>query len=320
MIVRERPSGFHLFFIMKGSILKAIRGTLLANVLLAVLVTWSHGSLFDHKLNVTALPFSLMGLPLAIFLGFRNNACYDRYWEARKMWGDVLQRCRSVSRQLLTMIEPVAGAMGGAGAGAGAGAADDRQWMVRRLVAFAHALRQQLRGVTNQQEDVDRWLSEDDRAALRKASNQPTALMLQMGSDLQRCRREGRIDSVLSTAIDAQLSGLTAAAAACERIKNSPIPFAYTLLLHRTAHLYCFLLPFGLVDALRWLTPLVVGIVAYTFFGLDAVGDEIEEPFGQGLNDLPLDAICRAIEIDLLQALGEPEVPPPMKPVGYLLT
>jgi putative membrane protein len=109
-------------------------------------------------------------------------------------------------------------------------------------------------------------------------------------------------------------------ATACERIKNTPIPFSYTLLLHRTAYLYCFLLPFGLVDTIGYLTPFVVAIVAYTFFGLDALGDEIEEPFGLAHNDLPLDAICRTIEIDLRESLGDADIPPPLQPVHYWLT
>jgi putative membrane protein len=114
---------------------------------------------------------------------------------------------------------------------------------------------------------------------------------------------------------------MTGVAAACERIRGTPIPFSYTLLLHRTAYLYCFLLPFGLVDAIGDLTPLVtLAIVAYTFFGLDALGDEIEEPFGTSDHDLPLDAICRTIEIDLRTALGDTDLPPPLLPVDYRLS
>jgi putative membrane protein len=109
-------------------------------------------------------------------------------------------------------------------------------------------------------------------------------------------------------------------AAACERIRGTPIPFSYTLLLHRTALLYCVLLPFGLVDAIGDLTPLVTLLVAYTFFGLDALGDEIEEPFGTSDHDLPLEALCRTIEIDLRTALGDADLPPPLLPVDYRLS
>ena len=314
MIVRDRPSGIRLFFAMRGSILGQIKWTLAANIALAVVVTLSHGRLFDYKLVVSALPFSLIGLPLAIFLGFRNNACYDRYWEARKLWGDILLRGRSLARQVLTLIDAPANADG-----EGIPADDERRRMIRRLVAFSHALKHQLRGSTDTTDEVGRWLEPGEAAQVATLSNKPSALMLRMGRDLQVCREQGRIDSVLTTSVDATLSGLTAAAAACERIKSSPLPFPYTLLLHRTAHLYCFLLPFGLVDSMGALTPVVVAIVAYTFFGLDAVGDEIEEPFGLRPNDLPLDAICRTLEIDMLQSLGDPDVPPPLQPVDCCL-
>ena len=113
---------------------------------------------------------------------------------------------------------------------------------------------------------------------------------------------------------------MTSAAASCERIRNTPIPFSYTLLLHRTAYIYCFLLPFGLVDSIGFMTPFVVAIVAYTFFGLDALGDEIEEPFGMESNDLPLDALCRAIEIDMRESLHDPKLPAQLEPTQYRLT
>jgi putative membrane protein len=144
--------------------------------------------------------------------------------------------------------------------------------------------------------------------------------MLNMGMNLRLCLKEGRIEPCLAASIDTTLSAMTAAAASCERIKNTPIPFSYTLLLHRTAYIYCFLLPFGLVDSIGFMTPFVVAIVAYTFFGLDALGDEIEEPFGAEPNDLPLDAICRAIEIDLRTALRDKQVPAPLAAVDYCLT
>jgi len=155
---------------------------------------------------------------------------------------------------------------------------------------------------------------------LQKASSKPDALMLQMGKELGQCQQHGWIDSCLTVSIDNTLSALTAAAASCERIKGTPVPFSYTLLLHRTAYLYCFLLPFGLVDTIGFMTPFVVAIVAYTFFGLDALGDEIEEPFGLEANDLPLDTLCRAIEVNLLESLGQTSVRPKLEMVNYCLT
>lgn len=104
----------------------------------------------------------------------------------------------------------------------------------------------------------------------------------------------------------------------CERIKGTPIPYPYILLLHRTVHVYCFLLPFCLVDSIGWFTPLAVCILAYTFFGLDALGDQISDPFNTQPNDLPLDAMCRNLEIAVLELLDEP-APQALEPVNGVL-
>lgn len=314
MILRERPSPAELFFVLRGSILARIRGVLLANILLAVVVTLAHHYLASHNaVLVSTIPFTLMGLPLAIFLGFRNTACYDRFWEARKLWGELLLRSRNLARQVLHLGDdplPPADARD---------LGDVRVRMVLRAVAFSTSLKNLLRDRPDDETGLDGLLQPAERERLAGASNRPAALMMNMGADLAQCRREGRFDSLCTVQIDHTLCALTAAAASCERIRNTPLPFSYSLLLHRTAYLYCFLLPFGLVDSIGLMTPLVVAIVAYTFFGLDALGDEIEEPFGTSANDLALDAICRGIEIDLRQALGDPAPPPPLQPVGYLL-
>jgi putative membrane protein len=306
MIVRERPNGLRLFLTMRGSILSSIWKSLLVTTLLAVVISWTHGELGDYKVHLTITPFTLMGLPLAIFLGFRNNSAYDRFWEGRKLWGELVLRGRNFARECLSLIDPIAGNEA------------VRERMIRRAIAFAHALRHQLRQ-TDPAADVAPHLMPGEWAALRGRRNLTHALMLEMGKDLALCRNTGMLDSVRAATIDANISAMVATGASCERIKNTPIPFSYTLLLHRTSYLYCFLLPFGLVDSLGYLTPLVVAIVAYTFFGLDALGDEIEEPFGVSPNDLPLDAICRAIEIDLRDALGDPDLPPPLVPVNNWL-
>lgn len=314
MILRQRPSALRLFFVLRGSILTRIRGVLLANVLLAVVVTLGHRALPRETtmLMLSPIPFSLMGLPLAVFLGFRNSSCYDRYWEARKLWGELVQRSRNLARQALHLVdwpEPPADARD---------LGDVRVRLLLRTAAFCHALKALLRGRPDDS-GLQGLVEPAELAALAMQHNRPAALMLSQGADLARCRRDGLMDSVRAVEIDATLSAMTAAAAGCERIRNTPLPFSYSLLLHRTAYLYCFLLPFGLVDAIGLMTPLVVAIVAYTFFGLDALGDEIEEPFGTEANDLPLDALCRGIEIELRQALGDPAPPPPLQPVDYLL-
>src|ERR1700712_2860283 len=99
MIVLQRPHGARLFFVMRGSVLKTIAPALLACTAFALAVTLTRGVLFDWKVTLTAVPFSIIGLALSIFLGFRNSAAYDRYWEARKLWGDLIHRSRTLARQ-----------------------------------------------------------------------------------------------------------------------------------------------------------------------------------------------------------------------------
>ncbi|MES2071861.1 MAG: bestrophin family protein [Pseudomonadota bacterium] len=313
MIIRDRPSGLRLFLSLRGSVLPRILPALILNTVIATLVTITHGDLFNLKITLTTIPFSMIGLPLAIFLGFRNNAAYDRYWEARKLWGELVLRSRNLARQCQSLIKDAVPA------DAALGLADVRVRMVYRAIAFSYALKDLLRNAAPSPE-IKSFLLAPEWERASGSSNVPHLLMLGMGQDLRISLDEGRIDPCLAATIDTTLSAMGGAAAACERIKSTPIPFSYTLLLHRTAYLYCFLLPFGLVDTIGFMTPFVVAIVAYTFFGLDALGDEIEEPFGSEANDLALDAICRSLEINLRESLADQHVPAPLAPVNYCLT
>ena len=114
-----------------------------------------------------------------------------------------------------------------------------------------------------------------------------------MGNDLAETRRSGALDPIGHRILEERLANLTLIEAGCERIFGTPLPFAYTLLLHRTAYLVCLLLPFGLVEIAGWATPLFTALIAYTFFGLDRISEELEDPFGTEANDLALDSLCR---------------------------
>lgn len=302
MIVRDNPSAWQLLFILRGSILPRIGRPLLLTVGIAVAATVLHGRLFDTKITLTPIPFSLIGLALAIFLGFRNNASYDRWWEARKLWGDLVIRSRSLARQWL--CHP---------------AADDAEArrQLYRLIAFAHALRHALRGTGT--DGSAAFLDADDRTDPGRVINAPDTILRRFGATVAAAVAGNRLSPMLAAAMEENLNGLAAVQAGCERIRSTPLPFAYTLLLHRTAYLYCLMLPFGLVDTIGFATPVVVGLISYTFFGLDALGDELEEPFGTQVNALPLDALCRRVEIDLRAALGERDLPSMPQPVDYCL-
>jgi putative membrane protein len=106
----------------------------------------------------------------------------------------------------------------------------------------------------------------------------------------------------------------------CERIASTPIPFAYSVIIHRTIYLYSFLLPFGLIDTVRLMTPVMVAFISYTFFALEALAEEIQEPFGLEPNDLPLDAMSVMIEVTLREMIGETDLPEIPVAVDHVLT
>jgi putative membrane protein len=137
-------------------------------------------------------------------------------------------------------------------------------------------------------------------------------MVRRMGERAAALYKAGALDIMAYRILDERLSEIAAAQAGCERIMGTPLPFAYTLLLQRTAYIFCLLLPFGLASTAGWATPLFTALIAYTFFGLDALSEELEDPFGTEANDLALDGLCRVCEISVFEALGE--APPKMIP------
>jgi putative membrane protein len=163
------------------------------------------------------------------------------------------------------------------------------------------------------------WLAPEEWDRIARSAGRPDAILRAQSDDLAAALGRGEISDILYRLFSDRLAAMSDLQAACERLRSTPTPFAYTLLLHRTAWLFCLLLPFGLVSSLGFATPVVTVILAYAFFGLDALGQELEEPFGVTPNAVPLDALVRSIEIATLDALGETELPPPLLPRGYVL-
>ena len=307
MIIRPRPSLLQLFFIVRGSVIVRILPQMIVIFLLSVAIVWGHEARPGVFLSLNGAPFALLGIALSIFLGFRNNACYDRWWEARRNWGQLVYVARGFARQML-VLEAAHGEEGRV----------KRRELLNMTIAFGHALVGHLRpgGV---EEKVVRHLEAGIIDLYRATRNPPDLLLRLLSADLARLRAEGRITDIQYQMLDASVGQMGAVQAACERIRNTPLPFGYTLLLHRTAYLFCFLLPFGLADSMGLWTPLIAVIVSYTFFGLDALGDELVAPFGTTQNSLPVMAICRTIEINILEDLGETELPAVPKPKDFVL-
>jgi len=280
------PSVRSLLFAMQGSIIPVIWPRVLYTMLLSAAVVWIDYHVVSMKVGLNAAPLTLMGLTLAIFLGFRNTVAYQRWWEARTLWGELIIAMRNLARQAVTFLPGESAA--------------SRESMASRLIAFTHALRHHLRG-TDAADEITTWIRDErERAGILATPNRPAAILSRTGAALGEAMRARHDDPILLAAMDRELGTLSHVLGGCERIHGTPIPYAYILLLHRTVHIYCFLLPFCLVGLMGWFTPLVVGVLAYTFFGLDALGDQIEDPFDLMPNDLPLDAYCATVERDLM--------------------
>lgn len=298
MIIRPRPSLLMLFFVLKGSIILRTWPQLAAVGVLSAIVVIAHRYAPELVPGVNPAPFTLIGIALSIFLSFRNSACYDRWWEARKLWGQIIQTARDIARQTVVLDD-----------GSGAPSVERRE-ILSAVIAFSHAAVRQLRRETTSQ------LAGEPVTPAGPADG----ILHGAAALIGRMLRQTRLAPVEALALNESLGRLTQALVGCERLANTPLPFAYTLLLHRTAYLFCFILPFGFADTLCWATPLAVMLVAYTFFGLDALGEELEEPFGLMPNDLPISAYATTIEIHLRSALGDKDLPPMPVPIDYVLT
>lgn len=140
-----------------------------------------------------------------------------------------------------------------------------------------------------------------------------------MGEAIHTAWQTGHIHDLHVPVLEESLTEMTSVQGACERIKNTPIPYTYNVLIHRIVAVYCLALPFGLLEFAGNLTPIVVALISYAFLGLDAIGDDVEQPFETDDNDLPLHSLSRTIKINLLQLIGETDLPEPVKPIDGVL-
>lgn len=293
MSAPRRPGILEIFFTMRGSIVPLILPKILLVAGLSALVVWGHKARPLLVPTFDGAPFALIGIALSIFLGFRNNACYDRWWEARRVWGTLIVATRNFGRQTLVI---------------GGRDPAQRHRLLMLTIAFAQALVPHLRPRTGHEKVWPR-LTPADRVVVEASANAPDAILRLIGADLANIRAAGEISDMLYATLDSSVSEMAVVQSACERIRGTQIPFGYTLLLHRTSYIFCFLLPFGFADVLGWRVPVITAFVAYTIFGLDALGDELEEPFNSRLNALPIEKLAETIETNLSEAMSEPDRP-----------
>ena len=302
MIILDKSNNFKLLFAWYGTILPKVMPALILVVLISALLVYLSA---QHFLNLPAVPaigFTIFGVILSIFLSFRNTACYDRWWEGRKLWGALIANTRHITRDSHIL------------------STEQRKIMLYDMMLFSYLLKNRLRKQPLDENYVlYSHFNLQSLSRLDQQINAPQAVLEQMQKDLVGIYKNGEMSDIIYSTLTRHTVALGDVQAGCDRIISTPLPFSYSVLLHRTVYFFCFILPFSLEASLGIWTPILVALIAYLFLGLDALSAELEEPFGMQDNDLALDAIVRLIERETLSSLGE-DLPPSIEAVKGNLT
>ncbi|MEM6716566.1 MAG: bestrophin family ion channel [Cyanobacteria bacterium P01_C01_bin.147] len=273
---------FRTLFHWHGSVLPAVipRSLFCAGFGLFIAFLHQAGAPVYFQNLVNIVPSIVLGLLLV----FRTNTAYERFWEGRKLWGELVNTSRNLARQIWVAVRedtPIDH--------------ETKVHQLRLLVAFAIATKQHLRheplGMS-----LTAVATSQELVKLEKMHHPPLEIAFWTSDYLQSCFNQGRLNAYQLAAMLAQVDILVNVLGGCERIEKTPIPLAYAIHLKQLLLLYCLALPFQIVSALGWWTAIAVGLISFAVFGIEAIGIEIENPFGHDANDLPLDTICETMQ------------------------
>jgi len=251
-----------------------------------------------YNFSAISIPLAIpgvLGTIISLLLAFRSNQAYDRWWEARTIWGSIVNDSRSFARQVLTFVDNTY--------------ADEEkriisERMIKRQMAWCYSLSQQLRGEDARQ-SLKQFISEEERKALKIMDNVPLGLLEQHGNDLRLLARMGWINEYQQVALDETLNRFSNEMGACERIKSTVFPVTYSVYTHFVVLLFVSVLPFGLIEHFGMLQiPLVVAMSA-SFFLIEKMAIHLQDPFECKPTDTPTTTISRKIETDLRQLLKD---------------
>jgi ion channel-forming bestrophin family protein len=258
------------------------------------------------RFKLPALPLGVVGGALGIFVSFRTNNAYARWWEGRQLWGKLINSSRHFASQVVNYLRPVDGVDIGA----------VQREIVLRHAAYVHALRAHLRkqDILNDQH-VARLVSEEDRKALSREKNIPYAIVHQQFAQLEDLSTRGAIDPYRLQGFDRLINDFTDVQGGCERIKNTPMPKSYGFIGERLIWAYACLFPFAIWEDMRWLTIPSNVLVCIAFMLIGEVGRVLEDPFNMFFNTVPITALSVTIETNVRQRLGDTDLPEEVKPV-----
>lgn len=255
-----------------------------------------------YGLASISIPLSLLailGTVISLLLGFRSNQAYDRWWEARQVWGSIVNESRTLTRQMLCFAEKEFN--------------EDvierfRNGFVKRQIGWTYSLGQALRG-KNALHGMEKYFDKSELETLAKYSNVPAAIMNLHARDLTIALNEGWINRFQQVELDRTLTRLCDAQGRCERIKNTVFPVTYSMYIHFSLLLFIVLLPFGLIDFIGILVIPAVAALAACFLLIEKMAIHLQDPFDNKPTDTPVTAISRGIEKDLMQMIADYSVP-----------
>ncbi|EMR03928.1 bestrophin family protein [Cesiribacter andamanensis] len=299
MLVNKRIPFRYLFNKIKLDLLRV----LLFSVVFHLLKNFA-GEYLPH------IPFQLptvLGTAISLILAFNINQSYDRWWEARKVWGAIVNDSRTLILQLQQFTEPVQEQ------------AARLQQMANRQIVWCYSLGQSLRGQPPLTAEQEALLSPDDLAFAGGQSNTPYALLMLHARDLKALYRDKALNSFQQIQLDGTLTRLCDAMGKAERINNTVFPVTYRIFIHFFIYLFLVILSLALVETVGILEILILPLIASTFFLIEKTARHMQDPFRNKPTDTSVTAIARTIEINIRQVLQEPHVPRPLAPEKFYL-
>ncbi|HCQ20431.1 bestrophin family ion channel [Aphanizomenon flos-aquae NRERC-008] len=281
-MAEKKSQWFEIALQTKGSVISAIYKRVLLSGIFGVLVS----ILYHFKIPVSQpiLSTVIPSIVLGLLLVFRTNTAYDRFWEGRKSWGAIVNTTRNLARQIWISVDEKE-----------LKDKDHKIAALNLLVAFGVATKLHLRGEPVNS-DLEALIPANKFTKLKMMNNPPLDISIWIGDYLQEQYQRHCINNYQCANMQELLNILVDNLGTCERILKTPMPLAYAIHLKQLLLLYCFLLPFQIVDDLHWWTGLISALVSFTLLGIEAIGLEIENPFGYDANDLPLDTICKVMK------------------------
>ncbi|MEL6254404.1 MAG: bestrophin family ion channel [Bacteroidota bacterium] len=270
-----------------------------------------------ESLQINFTPVGVLGSALAIFIAFRNNSAYSRWWEARQIWTGIVNSSRVLARLIITFTDSHAHQENYLVERSEA----FKKEMVYKCIAWAHTVRLSLRR-ENSWEELQSFFREDEFDSFLSAQNKASFLHLLMGKEIYKAMANGTLGGFDSFQMEGQLLALANYQGAAEKIKETPLPRQYDFFTRVFVTLFVLLLPFGLLSLLpapSWLIILFSILISGVFIIMERTGAANEDPFENLITDVPMTTLCNTIERDLREMLGETSLPPAIVPKdGYL--